>query len=72
MRTLPTSRDSLSARRELLPIDHYLGGLVGYHYEAFTKIPQGSSHPLGFLNVPHSSPRGKPTLAERVAYTEPH
>jgi hypothetical protein len=66
------SRDSLSAWRELLPIDHYLGGLAGYHYVAFTKIPQGCSRPLGFLNVSHSSPRGKPTLAERAAYTEPH
>jgi hypothetical protein len=72
LRTLPTSRDSLSAWRELLPIDHYLGGLVGYHYVAFTKIPQGRSRPLGFLNVLHSSPRGKPTLAERAAYTKPH
>jgi hypothetical protein len=26
---------------------------------------------LGFLNVPHSSPRGKPSLAERDTYTEP-
>ena len=25
---------------------------------------------LGFLNVPHSSPRGKPPSAERAAYTE--
>jgi hypothetical protein len=70
--TLPTSCDSLSARRELLPIDDYLGGLAGYHYEAFTKIPRGCSHPLGFLNVPHSSPRGNPPSAERAAYTEPH
>jgi hypothetical protein len=72
LRTLPTSRDSLSARRELLPIDHYLGGLAGYHYVAFTKIPRGCSRPLGFLNAPHSSPRGEPTLVERAAYTEPH
>jgi hypothetical protein len=72
LRTLPTSRDSLSAQRELLPIDHYLGGLAGYHYVAFTKIPRGCSRPLGFLNAPHSSPRGELTLAERDAYTEPH
>jgi hypothetical protein len=72
LRTLPTSHDSLSARRELLLIDHYLGGLAGYHYVAFTKIPRGCSRPLGFLNAPHSSPRGEPTLAERAAYTEPH
>jgi hypothetical protein len=25
------SRDSLSARGELIPIDHSLGGLAGYH-----------------------------------------
>ena len=62
MCTLPTSRDSHSARRELLPIDHYLGGLAGHHYVAFTKIPRGCSRPLGFLNVPHSSPRGEPEL----------
>jgi hypothetical protein len=37
--TLPMSRDSLSARRELLSIDHYLGGLVGYYYVAFTNTP---------------------------------
>jgi hypothetical protein len=72
LHTLPTSRDSLSTRRELLPIDHYLGGLAGYHYEAFTKIPRGYSRPLGFLNVSHSSPRGNPPLAERAAYTNPH
>jgi hypothetical protein len=70
--TLPISRVSLSARRELLPIDHYLGGLAGYHYVAFTKIPWGYSRPLGFLNAPHSSPRGEPNLAEQAAYTEPH
>jgi hypothetical protein len=34
------SHDSLSARGALLPIDNYLGGLVEYHYVAFTKIPQ--------------------------------
>jgi hypothetical protein len=33
------SRDSLSARGELIPFDHFLGGPAGYHYEAFTKIP---------------------------------
>jgi hypothetical protein len=60
--TLPTSRDSLSARRELLPIDHYLGGLAGHHYVAFTKIPRGCSRPLVFLNALHSSPRGEPKL----------
>jgi hypothetical protein len=60
--TLSTSCDSLSARRELLPIDHYLGGPAGHHYIAFTKIPRGYSRPLGFLNAPHSSPRGKPKL----------
>jgi hypothetical protein len=32
------SHDSLYARGALLPIDHYLGDLAGYHYVAFTKI----------------------------------
>jgi hypothetical protein len=31
-------------------------------YVAFTKIPRGCSRPLGFLNAPHSSPRGEPKL----------
>jgi hypothetical protein len=48
LHTLPTSRDSLSARGALLPIDHYLGGLAGYHYVAFTKIPLVYSCSLGF------------------------
>jgi hypothetical protein len=54
--TLPTSRDSLSARGELIPIDHYLGGLIGYHYVAFTKTPLVLSCSLGFAsrtNVVH-------------------
>jgi hypothetical protein len=50
LHTLPTSRDSLSARGALLPIDHYLGGLTGYHYVAFTKIPLVCSCPLGFAS----------------------
>jgi hypothetical protein len=40
--TLPTSRDSLSARGSSLPIDHYQGDLAGSHYVAFTKISQRS------------------------------
>jgi hypothetical protein len=60
--TLPTSYDSLSARRSWLSIDHYQGDPVGHHYVAFTKIPRGCSRPLGFLNALHSSPRGKPKL----------
>jgi hypothetical protein len=39
--------DSLFARRALLPIDHYPGGLAGYHYVAFTKIPLVCSCSLG-------------------------
>ena len=66
------SHDSLSTRGELIPIDHYLGGPAGHHYVAFTKIPRDYSRLLGFLNVPHSSPRGEPNLAERAAYIEPH
>jgi hypothetical protein len=48
--TLPTSHDSLSARGELIPIDHYLGGLTGYHYVAFTKTPLVHSCSLGFAS----------------------
>jgi hypothetical protein len=50
LHTLPTSRDSLPARRALLPIDHYLGGLAVYHYIAFTKIPLICSCSLGFAS----------------------
>jgi hypothetical protein len=50
LHTLPTSRDSLSARGALLPIDHFLGGLEGYHYVAFTKILLVCSRPLGFAS----------------------
>jgi hypothetical protein len=50
LHTLPTSHDSLSTRGELLPIDHYLGGLAGYHYVAFTKIPLVYSCSLGFAS----------------------
>jgi hypothetical protein len=50
LHTLPTSRDSLSARRALLSIDHYLGGLAGYHYIAFTKTPLVHSYLLGFAS----------------------
>jgi hypothetical protein len=62
LRTLPTSRDSLSARRSRLSIDHCQGDPAGHHYVAFTKISRGCSRPLGFLNAPHSSPRGEPKL----------
>jgi hypothetical protein len=48
--TLPTSRDSLSARRALLPIDHYIGGLARYHYIAFSKTPLVHSCSLGFAS----------------------
>jgi hypothetical protein len=44
------SHDSLSARRELIPIDHYLGGLAGYHYIAFTKTPLVHSCSLDFAS----------------------
>jgi hypothetical protein len=33
------SCDSRSARGELIPIDHFLGGPAGHHYVAVTKIP---------------------------------
>jgi hypothetical protein len=56
LHTLPTSRDSLSTQRALLSIDHYLGGLAGYHYVAFTKTPLMHSCSLGFVghtNIVH-------------------
>jgi hypothetical protein len=71
LRTLPTSCDSLLPRADQT-LKHNQGEQAGFHYVAFTKIPWGCSCPLGFLNVWYSSPRGKPTLAERAAYTEPH
>jgi hypothetical protein len=40
--TLPTSRDSHSTQKVPISIDHYLGGLAGYHYVAFTKISHRS------------------------------
>jgi hypothetical protein len=48
--TSPTSHDSPSTLGELIPIDHYLGGLAGYHYVAFTKNPLVHSCSLGFAS----------------------
>jgi hypothetical protein len=42
LHTLPTSRDSQSARGSSLPIDYYQGDPAGSHYVAFTKISQRS------------------------------
>jgi hypothetical protein len=50
LHSLPMSRDSLSARGVLLPIDHFLAGPAGYHYVAFTKILLMCSYPLGFAS----------------------
>jgi hypothetical protein len=50
LHTLPTSRDSHSARRSWLPIDHYQGDLAGSHYVAFTKTPLVQSCSLGFAS----------------------
>jgi hypothetical protein len=50
LHTSPMSCDSLFARRALHPIDHYLGGLAGYHYVAFTKTPLVHSYSLGFTS----------------------
>jgi hypothetical protein len=50
LHTLPTSCDSLSTQGALLPIDHFLGGLAGYHYVAFIKILLMCSRPLGFAS----------------------
>jgi hypothetical protein len=50
LHTLPTSCDSLSTRGTLLPIDHYLGGLAGYDYVAFIKIPLLYSCSLAFVS----------------------
>jgi hypothetical protein len=33
-----------------MPIDHYLGGLTGYHYVAFTKTPLVHRRSLGFAS----------------------
>jgi hypothetical protein len=53
-------------------INNYLlisrGGLAGYHYVAFTKIPRGCIRSLGFLNAPHSFPRGR----TQAWQSEPH
>jgi hypothetical protein len=50
LHSLPTSHDSLSARGALLPINHCLGDLAGYHYVAFIKILLVYSCPLGFAS----------------------
>jgi hypothetical protein len=42
LHTLPTRRDSHSARGSSIPIDHYQGDLAGSHYVAFTKISHRS------------------------------
>lgn len=51
-----------SLARACKTLIHSRGEWPGIHYEAFTKIPRDCSHPLGFLNAPHSSPRGEPKL----------
>jgi hypothetical protein len=61
-----------SLARACKTLIHSRGEWPSIHYEAFIKIPWGCSCLLGFLNVPHSSPRGNPPSAERAAYTEPH
>jgi hypothetical protein len=61
-----------SLARACKTLIHSRGEWPGIHYKAFTNIPWGCSRPLGFLNVPHSSPRGNPPLAERATYTKPH
>jgi hypothetical protein len=48
LHTLPTSRDSHSARRSWLSIDHYQGDLAGSHYVAFIKTHLVHSCSLGF------------------------
>jgi hypothetical protein len=83
--TLPTSRDSLSTQGVLVPIDHFLGGLAGYHYVAFTKILLVCSRPLGFASrtntvmlpkgvtskIKSNEPR-HPPLAEQALCPIPH
>jgi hypothetical protein len=59
LHTLPTSRDSRSAQRSWLPIDHYQGDLVGSHYEAFTKTPLVHSWSLGFASRTNTVPLPK-------------
>jgi hypothetical protein len=70
--TLYTRAVIPSLARACKTLVHSRGEWPGIHYKAFTKIHWGCSHPLGFLNVPHSSARGNPPSAERAAYTEPH
>jgi hypothetical protein len=48
--TLPMSHDSLSAWGELIPIEHYLGGLAGYHYKPLQRLPLVHSCSLGFAS----------------------
>jgi hypothetical protein len=79
------SCDSRYARGALLPIDHYLGDMVWYHYVAFTKIPLVCSHPLGFAgrttqyssqrwvtNKTKSNEPQHPSLAEQAPCPGPH
>jgi hypothetical protein len=79
------SRDSLSARGALLPIDHFLGGLAGYQYVAFTKILLVYSRPLGFVgrkntillpkgvtNKTKSNEPRQPTLSRASTMPSPH
>jgi hypothetical protein len=64
--TLPTSRDSHSARGSSLPIDHYQGDLTGSHYVAFTKIPRGHSRPLGFSSLINTIPLPKGRVTNKT------
>jgi hypothetical protein len=85
LHTLPMSRDSHSAQRSWLPIDHYQGDLAGSHYVAFTKTPLVHSCSLGFasctnaVHLPKVSDEqnqiewtSAPPLAERALRPGPH
>jgi hypothetical protein len=70
--TLPMSRDSRYTRGSWLPIDHFLGGLAGYHYVAFTKInPRGHSHPLGFSSLISTVPLPAGGVTDKSKTNEP-
>jgi hypothetical protein len=71
LHTLPMSCDSPSARRALLPINHYLGGLEGYHYVAFTKIPLVCSCTLGFASHTNTILLPKVGVTNKMKSNEP-
>ena len=64
--TLPTSCDSHSAQKEPISIDHYLGGLTGYHYVPLQRFPRGHSRPLGFSSLINTVPLPKGRVTNKT------